>query len=272
MTTFLFWNVNRKDLSDLIADVALERSVDVIMLAECRVPPADLLRKLNRRVRSDFHYASNGTEPVLFFTNFSRGFSRVREVGARYSVRELTLPGAVTILLFAVHLQSKLYWNDDSQAQQCTQLAHIIRSHEIGAGHNRTVMVGDLNMNPFEKGVVGAAGFNATMHRGIAAKGERTVAGDRFPFFYNPMWNHLGDARNPIAGTYYYDRNEHVNYFWNIFDQVLLRPDLMDRLKPGSVQIVTAVGAIDLTDPQGRPNKRVASDHLPLLFSLNLTE
>ena len=36
---------------------------------------------------------------------------------------------------------------------------------ENKAGHKRTVLVGDLNMNPFETGLVTASGLNATMTR-----------------------------------------------------------------------------------------------------------
>ena len=44
--------------------------------------------------------------------------------------------------------------------------------------------------------------------------------------FYNPMWNLLGDAQEPY-GTYYYAGNGHpINTYWNIYDQVIIRPAL----------------------------------------------
>ena len=42
-------------------------------------------------------------------------------------------------------------------------------------------------MNSFESGVVGAAGLNATMVRSQALKEFRTVQGQRYQFFFNPM-------------------------------------------------------------------------------------
>jgi hypothetical protein len=32
------------------------------------------------------------------------------------------------------------------------------------------------------------------------------------------MWTHFGDGGPGPPGTYFYERAEHVNYFWNTFD------------------------------------------------------
>ena len=88
-------------------------------------------------------------------------------------------------------------------------------------------------------------------------------------FFYNPMWSCFGDRETGPPGTYYYDRAEAVNYFWNIYDQVLLRPELLDGFDIDSLRIVTSAGETALLDSSGRPDKAKASDHLPIVFSLN---
>jgi len=82
------------------------------------------------------------------------------------------------------------------------------------------------------------------------------------------MWGHFGDRdRNP-AGTYYRDSGQHVNYYWNMFDQVLIRPSLLDMFPSEGVEIVTHAGRIPLLTSTGVPNRRTGSDHLPLLFTL----
>jgi hypothetical protein len=83
------------------------------------------------------------------------------------------------------------------------------------------------------------------------------------------MWSHLGDARTDTAGSYYYERAEHVNYFWNMFDQVLLRPELARRFDPAQLRIVTSVGTRWLVRPNGRPDNATGSDHLPIVFELD---
>ncbi len=125
-------------------------------------------------------------------------------------------------------------------------------------------------MNPFESGVVGAAGLHAVMTKQIASKGRRTVSGKQYPFFYNPMWSCFGDRTAGPPGTYYYDRAEHVCYFWNVFDQVLLRPELLDRFPSEELRILTEDGDRSLLSASGLPDKAAGSDHLPVLFKLDL--
>jgi hypothetical protein len=91
-------------------------------------------------------------------------------------------------------------------------------------------------MNPFETGLVSAAGLNSVMSRRVASRETRKVQGREYRFFYNPMWSHFGDARDDTAGSYYYDAGEHVNYYWNMFDQVLLRADQILRTAPTTCQ------------------------------------
>jgi hypothetical protein len=106
------------------------------------------------------------------------------------------------------------------------------------------------------------------MSRRVASRETRTVQGREYRFFYNPMWSHFGDARNDTAGSYYYDAGEHVNYYWNMFDQVLLRPELAEHFDPTGLSIVRAVGERSLVRPDGRPDPANGSDHLPILFEV----
>jgi hypothetical protein len=73
-TRFLFWNVNRKPLGDLIVELAREQAADVLMLAECELEPAELLRKLNPVGQTGFHYAPGQSTAVQVYTSFQRSF------------------------------------------------------------------------------------------------------------------------------------------------------------------------------------------------------
>jgi hypothetical protein len=128
--------------------------------------------------------------------------------------------------------------------------------------------MGDLNMNPFEAGMVAArGGLHAVASRRIAARNTRRVQREDYKFFYNPMWNYLGD-RAETGGTFYFEHAEPVCYFWNMYDQVLLRPDLLEGFSPEHVRIVTDVRGVSLLEGD-RPDKEMASDHLPVLLELN---
>jgi hypothetical protein len=158
----------------------------------------------------------------------------------RYTAFELH--GAREVLLGAVHLSSKLYRSEQSQAMACVALRRNIADQEKRVGHQRTILLGDFNMNPFEAGMVGAEGLHGVKSRNVAARGSRKVDGLEYPFFYNPMWSHLGDASEASAGTYYFDRGEHVSHFWHTFDQVLIRPELIVGFDPKDLRILTEAG------------------------------
>ncbi len=102
----------------------------------------------------------------------------------------------------------------------------------------------------------------------MPARQSRRLQKEKYRFFYNPMWNHLGD-RGDISGTFYFDSSEPLCYFWNLFDQVLLRPDLLEGFAPEQVRVLTKVRGVSLLEADGRPDKAMASDHLPVLLELN---
>lgn len=130
----------------------------------------------------------------------------------------------------------------------------------------QVTLVGDFNMNPFEAGLAGD--LSSVMSRRVASPVTRTIQGREYPFFYNPMWSHFGDARGDTAGSYFRNAAQHVNYYWNIFDQVMLRPELAECFDPSRLSIVKAVGRTSLVRPDGRPDRQNGSDHLPLVFEV----
>jgi endonuclease/exonuclease/phosphatase family metal-dependent hydrolase len=264
-TKFLFWNLNRKPLAGLIADLAEEHLIDLIILAECEIDPPTMLRTLNR-TSSRFHLTTGLCTHITIYSGFPSRYIQATYESERVSIRTLELPAREPVLLAAVHLPSKLHWTGESQAFECTELARQIDLEEQKAAHRRTVLVGDFNVNPFEAGMAG--GLHSVMSRQVAFRGARTVQGREYPFFYNPMWSHFGDASSHTAGSYYYDAGEHVNHYWNMFDQVLLRPELASRFDSAQLSILKAVGALSLVRPDGRPDQQVGSDHLPLLFEV----
>ncbi len=111
-------------------------------------------------------------------------------------------------------------------------------------------------------------GLHAVMDRRVALRLNRTVQGKSYPFFYNPAWSRLGDGSPGPPGTFYHSRGEHNVYFWNMFDQVMIRPSILDRFKLEDFQIVDHTGVQTLVTDKGRPNQ-AGSDHLPILFRIH---
>ena len=159
--------------------------------------------------------------------------------------------------------------SEQSQQFECYKLAEEIRSAENSRKHQRTILVGDFNMNPFEAGMVAAGGLHGVMSRETALRSNRVVQGSPYPFFYNPMWSHFGDFPSGPPGTMYYERAEDICFFWGLFDQVLIRPELVAHFDGASLRVLTEAGERKLVSDKGRPLKE-ASDHLPIVFSLSI--
>jgi hypothetical protein len=265
---FLFWNLEGKALQHLVAQLAEEHSVDLIVLAECETPAMTMLARLNA-ARVQYELCPGLCQSITFFVGFQARFLTPVLESGRISIRRLRLPARKEILVAAAHLPSRLHFSGESMIFECTNLAKMISDQEVVWGHHRTVVLGDLNVNPFETGMVGTGGLHAVMSREVASRGSRTVQAREYDFFYNPMWAQFGDRPSGAPGTYYYDKAEHVTYFWNMFDQVLVRPDLLEGLGAESVRILTSVRGLSLLGPSGRPDGAVASDHLPVLVDLD---
>lgn len=269
MLRFLFWNINRKPIEGLIAELAEEHAVDVLVLAECATPAGAVLQTINNR-SAIFHFHEGHCNRVAIFTRFIRKFHQVEFETKDFTIRSLTLPASDPLLIAAAHLPSKLRWSDSSQGVECAEFAACIRRVEEGVGHRRTVVIGDLNLNPFEIGIFAADKLNAVMTKELALRRAPAIKGRQFPFFYNPMWGRFGDRTEGPPGTYYYVRPDYERLYWHIFDQVLLRPELIPFFRDEELKILDRVGSISLLDGRGLPDRAFASDHLPILFSLDI--
>ena len=270
MITFLFWNLNQKSLEGRVASLVEKHEVDIVILAECSIPLQSMVDALHQRTGRRFNAPFSACEKIVIYTGFPKGFLKARREGERFTIRRLALPGLDDVLIVATHFPSKLFWSKESQAQECVKLSEEIQLAERRAGHSRTILVGDLNMNPFEDGIVSASGLHGVMTRQIAAKQTRIVQDREYPFFYNPMWGRLGDGTDGPAGTHYNHRSEHVSFFWNMFDQILLRPALLPFFRNEELKILAEDGQESLVNQIGLPDDSIASDHLPILFRLNL--
>jgi hypothetical protein len=270
-TCFLFWNVHRMPVAPLVAALVNDYGVDLAILLEDAMPE-DLEAALNSNDIGPFlSHEDRGTKFRLYArSSLGRLHLAFGNDNGNLAMWRLASPDRREITLVVAHGPTKLFASGDSQAMECSLIADAIRHQERKVGHTRTVLVGDLNMNPFESGVVGANGLHAVMSQTVARKMARTVNGVSYPFFYNPMWSRMGDGSAGPCGTFYYERAEHVVYFWNTFDQVLLRPELLDCFDFKRLVVPTKAGQTPLVTGDGRPNRKLASDHLPVVFELDL--
>jgi endonuclease/exonuclease/phosphatase family metal-dependent hydrolase len=305
--TFLFWNLESKKLkrcrqrpndpdcpeeyrrlAALLARMALSRKIDVVVLAESVIPPEMILDHLNAD-EVIYYLATDSNRRFTVFTAFSPEFfesiptfdanrsASKSPAHSRISVWRMKPPALHPILLAAVHLMDvRSSGGPEGQYDPARFAADALRTIEHGEGHEHTVVIGDFNMNPFHRGMVSPSSFGAAMTRHLAR--QKPIVGlSKQTLFYNPMWDRFGDTTEGPPGTFYYGSDD-PEFHWNTLDQVLIRPQLLDRFDSKLLEILDyGVPGDEKTrlrtkGRHGAPHKEFASDHLPVLFNLNLTE
>ena len=258
---FLFCNThNTKDINKILCSIIVEQKSNIVILAEYEDIIEDLLYNLDLNgVRMNV-YPSVGCERITILGN-TKNVRQSRQ-SRYYSIQIVD----DDLLLCGVHLPSQMWTDERTQTLAFQSVVHDIELAEKESGIDKTVVVGDFNQNPYDDGCLGAFGFHGIPVADEAQKISRVIYDTEYKMFYNPMWNLLGDFNYP-PGTYYYRGNKEKNEFWNIFDQVIVRPRLRSNFVDKELKIITKTQTVSLVTQNQHPNKEI-SDHLPIVFQL----
>ncbi len=265
MVCLAFWNVKRTTASHLISELCAENAVDVLLLAENVISVPSLLREINRNALHAYISPFNPSSKITILTRYPIDTLTLVSDDNGIAIRQLRPPIGPPLLIIAVHLPSKLHRSGPEQTIHALRVASAIRAAEIQTGNVNSLVIGDFNMNPFEDGMTAADGMHAVMDQTLARSLDRVVDGTTRSFFYNPMWSRLGDDSEGPPGTYFRHGGQ-LSLFWHTFDQILLRPSLLDYYSKSGLKVVTRIGDLDLMT-KSQINASI-SDHLPILISL----
>jgi exonuclease III len=265
LTRIVFWNVNRSDLTDHVCSIAATTHAEVIILNENSIESESTLSALRTRVSEAFYIPSTISEsrfhcfcrcPALDLSEVHSGF--------RTSARKLWISNQFALLALVHGVDMRNYDPESRQsfAQSVATEMQLVKEHNAT---NRLIILGDFNMNPFDRGMNLAPCLNAMMTTRCVAAGTRRHLGDDYDLYYNPMWSLFGDRTPGPAGTTY-DTSNQGPYGWNMLDQVILSYTLVDIFE--QVEILSETGAHSLVDQHGRPDSGHASDHLPIMLTL----
>lgn len=264
----LYWNVHRNGgLAALIADLAATHAVDIVVLGEHDANPAELAHFLSEALGRPWRYveAPGATKSHVFSRLPADTIKPMGSyLGGRLTLHRL-LHQTPEILLGSVHLLDAMNYDHGDQADEARTISERLREVEDGRKHRRTLLIGDFNMNPYHPGMLRTSGFNAVMCARVAAREQRRIGDREYPYFYNPMWGLFGDRTPGPPGTFF-RANERTTPYWHMLDQVLIRPVLLSRARLDVRIIMTD----QLATAAGRPDSQRASDHLPILATLEV--
>lgn len=267
--SLLFWNMRRAPRFQILQSLCLTHQIDLAVIAE---PPkwGESTDPAFRQFLTQFSlHEGVGTQRLRLFHRSDRNFAPDTfyiDDSGRLVMTEFTW-NCQRFNLAAAHLMSPSRTELDDRNAEATIIADCLRHQEASRSNSRTILMGDLNLNPFDRGVAQAAGFQGMMAKSSIVNKVRTVQTRKYPYFYNPMWGNLGDRTPGPPGTFYYRKGSHLGYDWHMCDQVLLRPEVLD-LADDQVEIVDKCLDVKLVDHLGRPDRKVGSDHLPVLLTL----
>ncbi len=265
-TTFVAWNLGKKQLEGDLVELMLENGVDVAILCEAGQVTQQGIQALEPSLKVlDGLQGSPFVTPKVKLVWREGGHLKLKllHVDTRFSVYKISPPLEPTLVV-ALHLPDKRSEPDPYSREATAQLvAGRIAQFEDKTGISRTIVAGDFNFNPFDRAMTGVYHFNA---RPCLREAKRVRGGsdpnEKRPF-YNPTWNLLGDWNGP-PGSYYFKGKGVLR--WNLLDQVLLRPTLGSQLQ--RCEILNTTGKQELTQSATGLLRKGYSDHLPLLFTL----
>lgn len=268
----LFWNLNKKNLGDNVIDLVNHYKADIVLLAESTT---EYTKNLKEKMSGFQLRVPLSKSKVKIFDNLEG--SSLQFLDKKQADRSTTVIYEINgekILIVGVHLFSQAAMkNPDTRLIYAGNELAVIEKLEDFYQTDKTILIGDFNMNPYEKGMVDFFGLHAVMCRNTALGPPRKMPQELTKgFFFNPSWQAYNNvAQQEPPGTLFYDKDPYQGYlnYWNLLDQVIIRPRLISNNQ--SFEIITSGGPRTPSLLKNNvPDNEQYSDHLPILYTVYL--
>jgi len=273
----LFWNTgltgkrtaNATSIEMCLREIIEENGVDLLVLAEY----SGEIDMLCNQLTVQFSPLFNTNKYIKAMINPKYKTETLMDQSRYFAIKITTV--LYTLIVGMIHGVSK--WRSSEEKQEMGMGDFIADISRCESDHNctNTIVIGDFNVNPFEEACISARNLHAIPFREEVQKkrrghpvGSRGIDKRSVPMFYNPTWKLMGRKAPPYT-TYHYDsRGEPINYYWNAFDQAIVRPQLIKAFDENRLSIITATRNHALIKENGTPDEKNYSDHLPLFCVL----
>lgn len=182
--------------------------------------------------------------------------------------------------IVGVHLYSKVGRTDRKQMWENLPFINEINIWENSSGSENSILIGDFNHNPFDSNINDPNVINSRDSRAfIKHQMNYKPIGVQDKYWYNPMWNLLGDndpfLNTPrVTGTYYLNKRDETQV-WNMIDGFMLRPGLMNSIHYKDSKVLTSttnhkmVKSRTISEHESFIHE-FYSDHLPILLTIEI--
>lgn len=245
-----------------------ENQIDIMAVCEYMADPNELI--LDEQVMGETLAVIDGISLApgmnLFYSRSSIVHKKTFWEQDRYSIYRFK-GTKEEFTLCVLHFPSKLYGDNAEDALDYSEeILNDITKAEKMVGDQRTLIIGDFNVDPYESPLLLARSFHSYQDKRDARKPKKINQRTTKLPFYNPMWNLYGDEQLPPGTYFYYKPGRQA--LWRLFDQAIMRYELTDYYQKGSLRIITETSKYKLSTREGRPKKNGFSDHFPIILSL----
>lgn len=258
----LFWNTHRnRNINQYIVNLVRDYNIDILAIAEYSADKNELCELFGEYRQFLMCCNTIGCDRISIWSNYVDVKAGIQE--DYYSIQVIQNK----FVLCCVHLFTDLYGDHgDERMAVIQQIMHDIKKTEDKIKSQRTIIIGDFNEMPYDKGCLNANGFHGLPVLNMNDTPTRKVHKIEYRKFYNPMWNLMGDFSYP-PGTYYKNQSKLYSPMWYMHDQVIVSQDMLQLLNKENLKIITSCSCADLMDKNQHPNKKI-SDHFPIMCEI----
>lgn len=256
----------KQNLDSMIIDLLEENHIDILILAEYNKSIVELCKKINAKKKKykPLQCKEMGCDKITGI--YTERFTQVPLfASSRYYISSFST-SYFNMIICMMHAPSNMRKSNDDRRAFFSMVYKEIERVETETKTNNTIIVGDLNSTPFDSSLIAADALHAIPYKEESAKVNRRIDGNIFKMFYNPSWKLIAPDKPPY-GSYFYNNSNYVNYYWYLFDQVIVRPKLIKAFNEDSLKIVSKIKDTSLLKNEYKPDDQI-SDHLPILFEI----
>ncbi|WP_373217787.1 hypothetical protein [Ruminococcus sp. 5_1_39BFAA] len=224
LLNILFWNLKRNAIEDYIIDCIVENNVDIAVFSEFNGINFINIEKNLGKMYGRILAAQDDRKVTLIAKNT---FSvTILQQQNRYSIYNVKT-AVKDYLLAAVHLEDRRNYKSAERIDTIKRLVADIEQTEELLKCNNTIVIGDLNANPYDEELLSKYAFNAVLFKTIIDKSELTNPNSsKRKRFYNPILHYISEDTE-MYGSFYHEK-DYMTSYWHCLDQVLVRKSLVN--------------------------------------------
>ena len=256
----LFWNLKGNSNEGLLSKLLQENAVDIAIFAEYQ---GTSFNKVSEALDQEYvQYDGYGACEKITLVCKKAISTTVKREQNRYTLYSCLIDNR-TYNIVGIHLPAPPYADSNDRKSVIRDLVQDICEQERMLKNRRTIVIGDFNCNPFDEELLQKDAFNAVLFKSIINYQETIRYNEKERRrFYNHAINYISEETKTYGSLYYSSGSAPI--YWNSFDQILVRKELMDNIT-GFMYLRMINGKHLLKDI--KPDSTI-SDHLPLLVNI----